>query len=114
MIGVDIIRIDRFESITIADYHWWQRVYTAKEWNYAFSKPLPKQHLAGFFAAKEAFLKSSDVSIGLVYRLIEVCHTKTGRPWLRVLVWPHPEVYVSISHEQNFAIAVVTVAEKTK
>ncbi len=71
------------------------------------------QHMAGIIAAKEAFFKA----VGIVPKFleIEIVHGDSGRP--RIKSSPQFKKYkscdVSISHERNYAVAVVVV-EKHK
>lgn len=69
------------------------------------------QHLAGIIAAKEAFFKA----LGIVPKFleIEIAYDPSGRP--KIKASPQLKKYkscdVSISHERNYAVAVVVMAK---
>ena len=114
-IGIDLVSVERIRSI-------WNRykkrfacrVFTSQEVEYAFKKANPFESLAGFFAAKEAYYKALGGYPGFSFKEIEVIK-KHGRPFLRCKGRALEElnskgireVLVSISHERDFAVAVV-------
>ena len=100
-IGVDIIRVKRFQALQKGDMVHWKSVFTKKEWNYAFKKAGSAQRLAGIFVAKEAALKASDTR-GKTLAFFEVLHTESGKPFFKSRL-----LKLSISHDGVYAIAVV-------
>lgn len=101
-IGVDIIKISKFRKIKNADFSLWQKVFTKNEWTYCFKDKLYACHLAGIFAAKEAAFKAMGWTNFSDLGKIEVNHLKNGLPVLNF-----KKLCVSISHDNNTAIAVV-------
>ena len=127
MIGVDLIRVDRVAKLSGNDVN--NRVFTRNEVEYANTKAIVKTRgevcsqrdntYAGFFAAKEAFLKALGLGIGDEFKLceVEISHYGSGQPYIvisdkikeflkqRKLT----QVNLSISHDSGFAIAVVDI-----
>ena len=98
-VGVDIIRVKRFKALKKGDFGHWKRVFTKREWNYAFKKAGAAECLAGFFAAKEAALKASGVrNRALIF--FEILHTASGKPFFK-----NRRLKVSISHDGVYAVA---------
>ncbi len=104
MIGVDLISIKKFRKIKRSDYGHWERVFSSKEWAYAFGDASSAEHLAGMFAVKEAAMKATGAVGVKNYRKFEVSHAKNGAPKLNL-----SKSKVSISHDRNYAVAVVLV-----
>ncbi len=106
MIGIDIINIARFAKISREDFVHWDKVFTQSEWEYGFNKSGSAQALAGIFSAKEAVMKAvGDKFMGQFTR-IQVKHEASGQPVIKIDDKEQPNILVSISHDQNTAIAV--------
>lgn len=101
-IGIDFVSVGRFRKIRRSDHTRWKRVFTRREWAYAFRDVRSAQHLAGMFAAKEAAIKALNLPRARSLNTIEVRHDKTGAPSLSL-----PRSRVSISHAPDAAVAVV-------
>jgi len=123
--GVDIVTVSKIKSIMLSRPEFASEIFTGGEREYCFSRPDPYVHLAGRFAAKEAFLKALGTGLsgrGIDGALLEVeiVAEKSGRPALRLSGWTEKikrrkKVYdytVSISHSGDFAIASVILAAK--
>lgn len=112
-VGIDLVEIDRLEK-TIKKYgdKFLQRCYTKKELEYCFSKVRPALHLAGRFAAKEAFIKV--LGKGVRFKDIEVINDEDGKP--KIVYNGRKEhlasIELSISHTRNIASAVVICEER--
>lgn len=102
-IGIDIVSIKKFRSLKKIDYSHWQMVFTACEWQYAFSKKEKStERLAGIFAAKEAAMKAFG-KVGVKnFREFEISHASSGAPTIN-----KPRCKISIAHNQNTAVAVI-------
>lgn len=113
MIGVDIEEVARFRKIDRArDRQFLEKIFTARELDYCFSKKDPAPHLAARFCAKEAVIKAlASVKIKTVlYRNIEIVNETDGAPKARLLT--KDQIYkinVSISHTTDYAIAFVII-----
>jgi len=117
-IGIDIIKIARFER---ALGRWGERLYkkvfTLEELSFCLKKAQPGKHLALRFAAKEAFLKALGIGMfqGVAWKEIEILNDPLGRPQIRLMGEAEricrkkgiKEVFVSISHEEEYGIAQV-------
>lgn len=103
-IGVDLISVRKFGKIKRADYKPWSRVFSPREWKYAFGDASSAEHLAGIFAAKEAAMKATGFTGVKNYRKFEITHALSGAPKINIKGGK-----VSISHDRNAAIAVVLV-----
>ncbi len=116
-IGVDIVEIDRFRSLT---ERWGERllnrIFTQQEIDYCLSKRNPYQHLAGKFAAKEAISKAIATGWSGIFRWkdVEVLNDESGKP----IVIIHNQLrehfksclfYVSISHSLNYAVSFAVI-----
>ena len=64
------------------------------------------EYLAGRFASKEAYYKASnDRSIG--FKDLEIIDDELGKPHIN-----KKNTFISISHERDYAVAVVVIEEK--
>ena len=107
-IGCDIVHIPRIKKI-MEDEQSLQRVFQPSELS-----NLEPQHLAGIFAAKEAAFKALAIPSNQ-WLEIEVSHTDTGKPILTfsatILDASLYSIACSISHDQDYAVAVVSVLQ---
>lgn len=113
-IGIDLVQVSRVQSsVTRFGEKFLQRVFTPDELAYARHRP---DSLAARFAAKEAAKKALALD-GIGWRDVEVVRAQTGACTIALhgeaarLAGP-AELAVSLSHEDDFATAVV-VAQVT-
>jgi holo-[acyl-carrier protein] synthase len=117
-IGTDFIEVSRIDKIL---QRWGDRftgrVYSLDEINYCQNKAFPAMHYAARFAAKESFLKSLGIGLGMGVKLreIEVINNTQGRPVLKI----HQRIkdnldklgitamHISITHTREHAHAIV-------
>lgn len=92
-------------------------VFTDREIEKAFSMREPLRHLAGRFAAKEAFVKalSKGILSGIRLKDIEISATRAGGP-PGFRLGKRPEglvagrnVHLSLSYTSDFAFALVVI-----
>lgn len=119
-IGVDVVELERFEkSLTRYGTRIINKLYTPAEQKHCAKLPIPAQEYAVRFAAKEAFLKAigTGKSQRIRWRDIEIFNERSGKPGIR-LSGKASEIYsqlggknifVSLSHSQKVAVAVVVV-----
>jgi len=119
-LGIDLVHIPRIEQ---AVNRWGEkfltRIYTPLERSYCLKYRNPFQALALRFAAKEACSKAlgTGLSQGIHWHHIEITHESTGRPVLDLsgaallragdigaFSW-----HVSLSHEKEYATAIVVL-----
>lgn len=106
--GVDIVEISRIEKL-IERYNkrFLEKVFTGSEIDYANRRRRPAEPLAGRFAAKEAFIKA--MGRKLTWTDIEIVMEGT-KP--SIAYDGHMYEAVSISHEHEYAVAVVILNEQ--
>jgi len=117
-IGTDFVEVSRIDKIL---QRWGDRfigkVYSINEINYCKNKAFPAMHYAARFAAKESFLKSLGIGLGMGVKLkdIEVINNPLGSPVLKI----HERIkdsldklgiiamHISITHTREHALAIV-------
>ena len=104
--GIDIAEPARFAAMNHPE-EFAARVYTDAEWQYIKRYKNYAEHMAAFFAAKEAFSKFLGTGIReFSFPDIEVCHEDSGKPYLRFF-GERVLADLSISHTEVAAVAVV-------
>lgn len=115
-IGADLCSIERMKR-ALESQHFRDRIFSPEEISYCESKGVRRyESYAGGFAVREAFCKASGKSIHSVmfggnFALI---HTD-GAPSIRLtggLVIPSAKIFVSITHEKDYALAFVVIDKK--
>jgi holo-[acyl-carrier protein] synthase len=86
-IGTDFVEVSRLERI-LKEWgdRFLDRVYAHDEIEYCKNKAFPAIHFAARFAAKESFLKSLGIGLGMGVKLkeIEVRNNALGNPELKI------------------------------
>lgn len=105
-IGTDTVEIRRFSEMKNLD-HFVNRFFTERERDGFAKHKSPFQHIAGAFAAKEAFSKYLGSGVrGFALNDIEILHDELGKPYL-CFKGKCVDADVSISHSELVATAVV-------
>jgi len=119
-IGTDIVEISRVEEL-ISRYgnRFLKRLFLPGEISYCQVKKRPAIHFAARFAAKEAMLKAlgTGLSQGINWKDMEICRQPGGAPEFsfsgRVAELCRERgitgSLISLSHEQEFALAFVII-----
>ena len=118
-IGVDICSISKIEKLICQNSKFLLKYYSASEQLYLEKKNTVKwQSAAAMFAAKEAFLKALGVGLGACDMCdISLEHHDNGKPYI-LLYGKAKElfdaklskaIHVSISHEEDNAIAFLII-----
>ena len=104
MIGVDIVRIDRFNQVS---QHFLERVFSQEEIEEYKNRDesMKASYLASRFAAKEAYVKASGKT-EIDFSKISILNDLSGRPHLYINGKEEGEV--SLAHDE-FAIAYVVL-----
>ena len=124
-IGTDLVEVKRIEKII---QRWGERftekVYSRNEIDYCTRKACPAIHYAARFAAKESFLKSLGIGLGMGVSLkdIEVINDAKGNPQLKMnerireVLDTHgiTSVHISMTHTREHAHAVVILEQQRK
>ncbi|HNV86213.1 MAG TPA: holo-ACP synthase [Candidatus Omnitrophota bacterium] len=119
-IGVDLVKIKRMtDAIEKHGEGFLSRVFTEGEVAYCEAHPRRKfEHYAGRFAAKEAFYKAVQPREARIrFRNLEVKNLPNGAPEFfieeeerkRLGLSPDSRITVSLSHDTDYAIAVVLI-----
>jgi holo-[acyl-carrier protein] synthase len=82
-IGLDLAEVARYRFTSEQLEAFARKVYTDEEMRYALRKPHREEHLAGFFAAKEATRKAFGTA--LPWREMSVMHEVSGKPVMQLL-----------------------------
>ena len=117
-IGIDICEVKRFDRLKRNDL-FLKRVFSEKELEFCLKRKNINQCLAARFAAKEAFLKAIGTGLVKGFRLKEIIVEKDnmGKPFINLegetkICYEKinaKNIYLSISHENDFAVAVVII-----
>jgi len=106
--GIDIENISGFP--VVADFReddFYKLNFSMQEISYCILKGKPLESFAGLFSAKEALCKTSEQIRNTPFNLIEINHDDKGKP-------VYPGYSISISHTDQFAIAVAVANEADK
>lgn len=112
-IGVDLCSIERMKK-ALQSRHFRDEIFSPEEISYCESKGNRRyESYAGAFAAREAFCKASGASFMAVMfgGNFSLVHTE-GVPSIRLtggLVIPSAKIFVSISHDKDYSIAMVVI-----
>lgn len=110
--GVDIIEIERIKRAVEKTPGFIEKVFSQPEIEYFRESGERIESLAGFYAAKEAFVKYKKSGIrGLGLSEISVEHEGLGAPFI-VFRGERQKVSLSISHNKTNAVAVVCGEER--
>jgi holo-[acyl-carrier protein] synthase len=111
-IGIDIIELERIRK-SMENKRFIDRILTEKEkQNFLLlqSETRKVEFLAGRFAAKEAFAKAMGTGIGtLSFQDIEVMNDENGAPYIHVQLDEKMNIFVSITHSREYAVAQVVL-----
>ena len=111
-IGIDIIEVSRFRKKKYEENkNFYKKIFVKSEINYCLKFKNSAERFAGKFALKEALIKSIDRKIR--FSEIETSHLKS-KPIVRIKKSRGKYNFLaSLSHENDFAIAVV-ISERIK
>lgn len=111
-IGIDIVNVSDFEKQKFEQkLNFYKKLFLKSEIDYCLKFKNPYIHFAGKFAIKEAVKKSINKKISMLK--INTDHLNS-KPIVKILENKNQfKFIVSLSHEKNFAIAVV-ISEQSK
>ncbi|MFC2161493.1 holo-ACP synthase [Acidobacteriota bacterium] len=110
-IGVDIIEVERIQSLSEKNPKFLTRIFTETEIAYCMKKKNKYQHLAARFAAKEAFFKAIGRKIN--WTDIGITNISSGKPILEIFSeekFSFKKTDVSLSHIKDYAVATVILS----
>jgi len=106
-IGIDIVTIDQFTKIPYTKKPaFYEKIFLPLEIQYCLKFKNPYQHFAGKFAIKEAVKKSINEQISMLSIITSHINSKP-KVLLVNKIRRKYRFLVSVSHEKNFAVAVV-------
>jgi len=114
-VGIDIIEIDRIKkAVKSSGEKFLNKIFTTRELAYCKNrKKLKFPELAVRFAAKEAYSKALGTGMkGIRWNQIEVVNNSEGKPQISCSGKIFPNVHVSLSHSENYAVASVIIEEE--
>ena len=115
-IGVDIVKVERVkEAVLRWGDKFTERLFTQQELSYCFGRHNPYISLSARFAAKEAVVKAISSGIPFSFREAEVVNSPGGQPTMqargRLADFLKEKgvvnIHLSLSHENEFAVAYV-------
>lgn len=116
--GTDIVNVSRIKnSIEELGEKFLKRIYTDEEISYCESRRMCKyESYAARFAAKEAVYKAISPTINQdgAFTEVEVLNEENGKPYVILhgelkRIAGDRKIELSLSHEKEFAIAMVTM-----
>ncbi|MEI3604069.1 holo-ACP synthase [Pseudogracilibacillus sp. SE30717A] len=114
-IGIDIIELNRIKNAVLRNERFIERILTKREQAryHSFKQHHRKiEYLAGRFAAKEAFAKATGTGIGkLSFQHIEIVSNSSGAPTIYVEGYESKNIYISISHSKEYAVAQIIITK---
>lgn len=122
--GIDVVNIPRMREVLARQgEHFQKRVFGDAERAYCLTKSDPAPYFAARFAAKEAYGKALGLGLGPSgdFHEIEVEHDERGAPSFVLkgsakeifLSRGGDQVFLSISHDGDIAMASVIVTKKS-
>lgn len=121
-LGVDIVNVKRIAALVEKHQNrFLSRVFTTEELSYSLSRISKAEHLAARFAAKEAVAKALPPDLKPTWQEVEVISVQ-GKPTVRLSDRLLKELankgggklWLSLSHEREFAIAYVLLVREVK
>ena len=109
MVGIDITKNDRFRSF-IGNERKIIRILSIEEVEIFSNIKLEKrklEYLGSRFACKEALYKATNISFN--FNEVSVLNSKSGKPYIVCNFLDTASIEVSISHEEEYSVAVVLI-----
>ncbi len=114
-IGTDILEISRIQKVVDRTPDFPKRILTKSEMDEYINAPDQINFLAKRFSVKEACSKALGCGIGqnLSFTDMEISHTPSGAPILKIKTKPNYQIHLSISDEKDFVVSFVVIEEKS-
>jgi len=114
-IGIDLIELERIKNSLTTNERFAKRILTKNEqkmFQELKSSKRKIEFLAGRFSAKEAFAKATGKGIGkLSFQDIEILADQNGAPFIKAQGYESYNIFVSISHSHDYAVAQVVLEQ---
>tara|TARA_B100000579_G_scaffold281228_1_gene232803 strand:+ start:1267 stop:1620 length:354 start_codon:yes stop_codon:yes gene_type:complete len=112
-IGTDIVKVSRIKDLlTTKKEKFLNKVFVEEEISYCNSNSHPEIHFSGKYAAKEAIKKallSNDIIEHISLKEIKVLNRDNKAPYIEIDSLIDLSYNVSISHEEEYAIAFALI-----
>jgi len=106
-LGIDIVDINKFKNKRFDNNKkFYQKIFLDSEIEYCLKFKNFGQHFAGKFAIKEAVKKSLKEPIDF---LDIITGHENSKPIIRLKIKNDYNFFVSVSHDKNYAIAIVII-----
>ena len=106
-LGTDIVDINRFKDMIYENNKkFYKKIFVESEIKYCLKFKNSEQHFAGKFAIKEAVKKSIPETVDFLEIVTEHVNSK---PTISLKIQNTYNFLVSVSHEKDYAIAMVLV-----
>ena len=106
-LGTDIVDINRFKDMIYENNkEFYKKIFVESEIEYCLKFKNSEQHFAGKFAIKEAVKKSIPETVDFLEIVTEHVNSK---PIISLKIQNTYNFLVSVSHEKNYAIAMVLI-----
>ena len=110
--GIDLVKVDRFDKLK-NDNKFMESIFNDNELKYIKKSNYSNNTIAGLYASKEAFLKAIKKGIN-DYNMkdIEISHDNNNAPFIILhndLKDKYNNISVSISHDGDYAISIVSI-----
>lgn len=102
-IGTDIVSILRLKETIERNNNFLKKTYTKEELKIAHSIKNPLNFYATRFAGKEAIFKATNAKYE--FNQIEILKAEDGSPIASIINQPDIKIKLSLSYEDNYAIA---------
>jgi holo-[acyl-carrier protein] synthase len=108
--GIDIANISRFREMEYSkNSDFYSKLFDVIEIEYCLSFKDPYPHFTGKFAVKEAIKKALNTRI--TFLEIHTRHGDDGEPKIESDLLKDLNVEISISHDQDYAVAIAILFE---
>ena len=112
-IGTDIVKVSRIKGlIDKKEEKFLNKIFTKEEISYCNSYSDPEVHFSGKYAAKEAIKKallSNDLIDKISLKNIKILNKNNKAPYIVIDNLSNLNYNVSISHEEEYAVAFVVI-----
>ena len=109
MVGIDITKNERFKSFSDNEKKI-SKILSSKELEFYSNIKLEKrklEYLGSRFACKEALFKATNISFN--FNQVSVLNSDCGKPYIVCNFLSDVNIEVSISHEEEYSIAIVII-----
>ncbi|NQT28602.1 MAG: holo-ACP synthase [Candidatus Omnitrophica bacterium] len=112
-VGIDIIQIDKIKkAIKKWKDSFLDRVFNAEELENILKGKMYYQRLAARFAAKEAVIKAISKEYPLALTDILILNRENGAPYCKFKKNIGIDIFLSITHVEDYAVACAVAQEK--